>query len=73
MFVDLLLSKHKHNGAAAQRFLLMLGAPFDARQLCTTALRRRCVASLTVLTGDHQPNASPVVVATATVGNQEDT
>ena len=32
MFVDL-LSKQKHNGAAARRFLLVLGAPFDARQL----------------------------------------
>ena len=28
--VDLLLSKHNHNGAAARRFLLVLGAPFDA-------------------------------------------
>ena len=33
MFVDLLLSKHTHNGAAAHRFLLVLGAPFDLRQL----------------------------------------
>ena len=32
-FVDLLLSKHKHNGAAVRRFLLVLGAPFDTRQL----------------------------------------
>ena len=31
--VDLLHSKHKHNGAAAHRFLLVLGAPLDARQL----------------------------------------
>ena len=31
MFVDLLLSKHKHNRAAARRFLLVLGAEFDVR------------------------------------------
>ena len=30
MFVDLLLSKYNHNDAAAQRFLLVLGAAFDA-------------------------------------------
>ena len=48
MFVDLLLSKHNHNGAAARGFLLMLGAPFDACKLRTAVLRRRCVDDLTV-------------------------
>ena len=33
MLVDLLLSKQKHHGAAVRWFLLVLGAPFDARQL----------------------------------------
>ena len=33
MFVDLLISKHNHNCAAVQRFLLVLGAPGDACQL----------------------------------------
>ena len=37
MFVDLLLLKHNHNSAAARRFLLVLGAAFDARKLRTTA------------------------------------
>ena len=32
MFVDLLLLKHNHNSAAARRFLLVLGAAFDARK-----------------------------------------
>ena len=36
-FVDLLLSKHCHNGAAAQRFLLVLGAAFDVCKLRTAS------------------------------------
>ena len=41
MFVDLLLSKNNHNGAAARRFLLVLGATFDERKL-----RRKVYAHL---------------------------
>ena len=37
MFVDLLLSKHNHNGAAVQRFLLVLGPAIDARKLRSAA------------------------------------
>ena len=44
MFVDLLLLKHKHNGAAVRRFQMVLGAPFDA----PTARRSQCVAGLMV-------------------------
>ena len=40
LFVDLLLSKHTHNGAAARRVLLVLGAPFDARRVrCASAFK----------------------------------
>ena len=42
MFVDLLLSKHNHNGPAARRFLLVLGAELNERKMCTAALRHRC-------------------------------
>ena len=46
MFVDLLLSKHKHNGAAARHFLLVLGAPCQLR----CAVRHgRCVLGLILL------------------------
>ena len=38
MFVDLLLSKHNHNGAAARCFLLVLGVAFDAWKLRTATL-----------------------------------
>ena len=33
MFVDLMLSKHKNNGAVERRFLLVLGTPFEEHQL----------------------------------------
>ena len=33
MFVDLMLSKHKNNGAVVRRFLLVLGTPFEEHQL----------------------------------------
>ena len=43
-FVDLLLSKHKHNGTAARRFLLVLGAPFDVQRVrCVGAFIRNNV------------------------------
>ena len=37
MFVDLLLSKHKHNGAAARRFLLVLLRRLTRVSLCCAA------------------------------------
>ena len=49
MLVDLLLSKHYHNGAAARRFLLVLGAAFDACKL------RVCVAGFRILLGALLP------------------
>ena len=51
MIVDLLLSKHNHNGAAAQRYLLVLGAAFDARKLCTAPLRWLGVAGFSLSRG----------------------
>ena len=45
---DLLLSKQNHNGAAARRFLLVLGAAFDARKLGTAVIQRRCVAGFSL-------------------------
>ena len=44
VFVDLLLSKYNHNGAAAaRRFLLVLGTATDACKICTAVLW--CVAT----------------------------
>ena len=46
MFVDLLLSKHKHNGAAVRRVLMVLGVPFDACQLLGAMRRSQCAGAL---------------------------
>ena len=53
-YTDCLLIKHNHNGAAAaQPFLLVLGAAFDGGKLHTAALRRRYVTGFTLTAPDE--------------------